>query len=383
MTADAPLPPRPGLLRRLGFGSAPSEEAPAPPQEPSSPDTRRLQRRRELLADIGRFLLTHDLEVDTFTLAVGYDVITGSDARLSRNVAKRVEARRPVTREWLEQTRGDREALRADLQQLMDQLETAARQFSQTTSDARTATSEYNSALEQHADGLAKAPDAMAAQIAGMVRDMLARTRGLESELDLSEQETRKLQQHLAEARRDADIDHLTGLPNRRAFEAVFAREVALAAERKEPICVAFCDIDNFKAINDVHGHEAGDRVLRQVALTLSAISDETCHVARHGGEEFVAVLRGRTLEQARAALEDARIAMAERRLVNRATDKPFGRVTFSAGVAAVHSFAEPSEALRAADTALYEAKKGGRNRVMAAGAVPSANAEGGETRLR
>lgn len=368
MTARAPLPSRPGLLRRLGFGSSSSEEEATPPApEPSSPDDRRLQRRRELLADIGRFLLTHNLEIDTFTLAVGYDVVTGSDARLSRDVAKRVEARRPITRAWLEQTRGDRESLRTDLQQLMDQLEAAARQFSQTTSDARTATSEYNSALEQHADGLAQAPDAMASQIAGIVRDMLARTRGLESELDLSEQETRKLQQHLAEARREAEIDHLTGLPNRRAFEAVFAREVALAGERGEPICVAFCDIDNFKAINDAHGHEAGDRVLRQVAVTLSAISDETCHVARHGGEEFVAVLRGRTLEQAEALLDEARIAMAARRLVNRATDKPFGRVTFSAGVAAVHSFAEPGEALRAADTALYRAKKAGRNRVMSA----------------
>jgi diguanylate cyclase len=300
-------------------------------------------------------------------------VVTGSDASLSRNVAKRVEARRPITREWLEQTRGDRENLRADLQQLMDQLEAAARQFSQTTSDARTATSEYNSALEQHADGLAQAPDAMASQIASMVRDMLARTRGLESELDLSEQETRKLQQHLAEARREAEIDHLTGLPNRRAFEAVYAREVALASERGEPICVALCDIDNFKAINDVHGHDAGDRVLRQVALTLSAISDETCHVARHGGEEFVAVMRGRTLEQARDTLDGARIAMAARRLVNRATDKAFGRVTFSAGVALVHSFEEPSEALRAADIALYEAKKAGRNRVLTASASDTA----------
>jgi diguanylate cyclase len=367
MTARAPIPSRSGLLRRLGFGSAPSQETTSPPPEPSSSDERRLQRRRELLADIGRFLLTHNLEIDAFTLGASYDVVTGSDARLSRSVAKRVAAQRPITRDWLEQTRGDRETLRADLQRLMDQLEAAARQFSHTTSNARTATSEYNSALEQHADGLAHAPDAMASQIAGMVRDMLARTRGLKSELDLSEQETRKLQQHLAEARRDAEIDHLTGLPNRRAFEAVYAREVTAAGERGEPICVAFCDIDNFKAINDAHGHDAGDRVLREVAMTLSALSNETCHVARHGGEEFVAVLRGRTLEQARAAFDQARLAMAERRLVNRATDKPFGRVTFSAGVAAVHSFSDPSEALRAADTALYEAKKAGRNRVLAA----------------
>ena len=80
-----------------------------------------------------------------------------------------------------------------------------------------------------------------------------------------------------------------------------------------------------------------------------------------------MAVLRGRTLEQAQAALDKARVALAERRLVNRATDKPFGRVTFSAGVAAVHSATNPSEALRTADRALYEAKNAGRNRVLTA----------------
>lgn len=366
--AQASPSSRPGLLRRLGFGSATSEEAPCGEPQHAAVEDHHQQRRRELLADIGRFLLAHDLEIDTFTLSAGYDVVTSSDARLTRNVAKRVESRRPITREWLEQNRGDTDPVRGDLQKLMDQLEAAAQQFSQTTSDARTATSEYNTALERQAGGLDKARDPDVAElIAGMVRDMLARTRGLESELDMSEQQTRKLQESLADARREAEIDYLTGLPNRRAFEAVLAREVGLAAERNEPICVAFCDIDNFKAINDTHGHDAGDRILRQVAMALSELSDERCHVARHGGEEFVAVLRGRTLEQAQVALDEARIAMAERRLINRATDRPFGRVTFSAGVAAVHTAASSSDALRAADAALYEAKKAGRNRVVIA----------------
>jgi diguanylate cyclase len=366
--AQNPPSPRPGLLRRFGFGVQPAEQEATPcAPAPYDPDDRRLQRRRELLADVSRFLLAHDLEIDTFTLAAGYDVVTGGDARLAREVAQRVETRRPITRDWLQQIRSDSEGVRGDLQKLMDQLEAAAIQFSQTTNEARTATSEYNSALEQHAGGLAQSANTdMASQIAGMVRDMLARTRGLESELGMSEQQTRKLQQHLVEARREADIDYLTGLPNRRSFEAVFAREVALANEGGEPICVAFCDIDNFKAVNDLHGHDAGDRVLREVAVTLSTLSDERCHVARHGGEEFVAVLRGRTLEQALAALDEARAAMAGRRLVNRATDKPFGRVTFSAGVAAVHTAASPSAALRTADRALYEAKNAGRNRVLA-----------------
>jgi diguanylate cyclase len=89
--------------------------------------------------------------------------------------------------------------------------------------------------------------------------------------------------------------------------------------------------------------------VLRNVATALTRISDDRCHVARHGGEEFVVLLRGRSLHQAWELLDDARSALAERRMVNRATDMPIGKVTFSAGIADVFSFADP-RALRAAD---------------------------------
>ncbi|MCB2076880.1 MAG: GGDEF domain-containing protein, partial [Novosphingobium sp.] len=128
-----------------------------------------------------------------------------------------------------------------------------------------------------------------------------------------------------------------------------------------------FCDIDHFKRINDSHGHEAGDRVLKAVARSLAKISDDKCHVARHGGEEFVILLRGQTLDEALRTLDEARRTMAERRLVNRANDIPFGRITFSGGVADVFAHASPREALKAADDALYVAKNQGRNRILTA----------------
>lgn len=127
-------------------------------------------------------------------------------------------------------------------------------------------------------------------------------------------------------------------------------------------MCVAICDIDHFKRVNDTHGHEAGDRVIRAVAQTLAKISNDTCHVARHGGEEFVILFRGKALDEAWQTLDQAREAMSERRLVNRATDVPFGRITFSGGIADVFAHATPREALKAADDALYAAKASGRN---------------------
>jgi diguanylate cyclase len=198
-----------------------------------------------------------------------------------------------------------------------------------------------------------------------MARAMLERTRALEQEMARSEAQTKSLRRSLDQARKRADHDHLTGLPNRRAFETRFAREHVTARTNGEQLCVAFCDIDHFKRINDEHGHEAGDRVLKTVADTLAHISDDRCHVARHGGEEFVVLLRGRSLHQAWELLDDTRQQMANRKMVNRANDTPFGQVTFSAGIADVFAFEDPRAALGAADQALYRAKAEGRNRII------------------
>lgn len=363
-----------GILRWLGLGSARSEAAEAPAEAlraPAPGPDPREQRRRQLLADVGSFLITHRLEVNPYTLAIAHDVITGADQRLACAIEARVAAREPITIEWLEEA--GRKTGRADghgmLNALMEKLEQSLEDFSHTTRSARSAATEYNSALEAHVGELEQVSKAgvVISELATIARVMLERTREIENEMSRSDMQTRALQQSLDEARRKAEVDHLTGLPNRRAFDATLERELATARERSEPLCVAFVDVDHFKKVNDIHGHEAGDRVLKAVARSLSKISDETCHVARHGGEEFVVLLRGRTLDEARKLLDNTRETMAERRLVNRATDVPFGRITFSGGVADVFAHASPHEALKAADEALYEAKGAGRNRIVCA----------------
>jgi diguanylate cyclase len=132
-------------------------------------------------------------------------------------------------------------------------------------------------------------------------------------------------------------------------------------------LSVAFCDIDHFKNVNDTHGHDAGDRVIRIIAETLAQISNDNCHVARHGGEEFVMLFRGLTPSEAKTQLDGAREAMAARTLVNRKTEQPFGQITFSGGVASVFAYSDPRAALSAADEALYRAKQAGRNRILMA----------------
>ena len=332
-------------------------------------------RRRQLLDDVSRFLMTHRLEVNSYTLGVAHDVITGSDVRLSRLIEQRVSSRQPVTLDWLEQA--GRNSGRNDgsemLKALMQRLEESLEEFARTTRDAGTATREYQSALEGHVGELEQVGKAglVISDLAAIARVMLGRTREIEDQMSRSEKRTMALQKNLEEARRSAETDHLTGLPNRRAFEGVLEKTVEEAKAAGEQLCVAFCDIDHFKRVNDTHGHEAGDRVLKAVAQTLARISNDHCHVARHGGEEFVVLFRGKTLVEAHAILDKARDSMAERKLVNRATDMPFGRITFSGGLADVFAHPKPGDALRAADEALYAAKNGGRNQIVVAGEGP------------
>jgi diguanylate cyclase len=368
-----------GILRWFGFGSGAKNddqdgddivlEASAEHDEQSGLHHRR---QRELLGDVGRFMLSHRVEVNPFTLAIVHDVITGADPKLAHLFEERLHAKMPLTLEWIEDASrsAGREDRMATLDALMAKLEASIENFGKTTHAARCATNDYSNALEAHVGELEQVSKAGAviAELATIAKVMLDRTRQIEQQMTRSEIETRALQDSLEEARRKADIDHLTGLPNRRAFETLLQAEHATAIDGDEPLCVAFCDIDHFKRVNDTHGHEAGDRVLRAVAQSLARISDDRCHVARHGGEEFVVLFRGKPLDEAWKTLDEARMIMAERRLINRANDVPFGRITFSGGVADVLAYATPRAALKAADEALYAAKAQGRNCVLRAG---------------
>ena len=199
-------------------------------------------------------------------------------------------------------------------------------------------------------------------EIARVAGAMIARVHDAEARLAKATEEAETLRGKLAEAEEDARSDVLTGLANRRAFMEAFAARAPADA----PWCLALCDVDRFKRINDEHGHPVGDRVLSAVARTL----EDTCQghmVARHGGEEFGVLLRTVTLAQAGAVLEEARAAVAIKRFRDRETGAMLGTVTFSAGLTAIHESDTAETAFARADRLLYNAKNGGRNRIAIA----------------
>ncbi|WP_033337765.1 GGDEF domain-containing protein [Catenuloplanes japonicus] len=152
-----------------------------------------------------------------------------------------------------------------------------------------------------------------------------------------------------------AERDPLTGLPNRRGFDA--GLQAALAAA--EPVCVALVDLDHFKQVNDTYSHAVGDDVLRSIADLLGAVPGVA---GRQGGEEFVLMLRS-GLDDAVRACERLRHAVEAHEWQDIAAGLS---VTASIGVAEIRPGEEPSEAMGRADALLYAAKREGRNRVRA-----------------
>ncbi|WIA56889.1 GGDEF domain-containing protein [Sphingobium sp. WTD-1] len=368
-----------GLTDRLsrwarGLSGKPDEPQPASEQRAraGSAASREVNRRRRLYEEIGEFLFAHDLDLTPLNFGVALDYLTGANIGVEKAVQAVLMERGKISNAWMESVAASQRADEVTpdaLASMLDKVEENLDQFTGLMTESRNSAKDYGAALQEQAKGLAVGGDhePILARLVGLTRSMVEKTRQVESQLRENQKQTQALKSSLETARRAAEHDHLTGLPNRRAFEGVLREELKLAKEGDEQLSVAFCDIDHFKLVNDTHGHETGDRVLKFVAGLLAKISDDRCHVARHGGEEFVMLFRGKTAAETCEAVDAVREDLATRSLVNRTNGERMERVSFSAGVANVLAYEDPRAALKAADRALYLAKEHGRNRVYLA----------------
>ena len=180
----------------------------------------------------------------------------------------------------------------------------------------------------------------------------------------------RRLLEHAESLRARSYIDGLTGIANRRHFDVALERELRRAQRADGALALLLVDIDSFKAYNDHFGHQQGDSCLTMVAQELAGMLKRPADLAaRYGGEEFAAVLPDTTLEQARVLADRIRAHVAGLGL-QQAPAAHHPTVTLSIGVAAFSRarLNAPEALIEAADKALYAAKRGGRNRVVADG---------------
>ncbi len=195
--------------------------------------------------------------------------------------------------------------------------------------------------------------------------------------------------QNLLDARRAFEVakrDGLTGLYNERYLHLRLTQELSRISRDGGDLCVIFLDLDNLKSVNDKHGHLAGSQVLREVGYVLKrTVTDERATLTRYGGDEFVLILPGHSLDAGMEIAERIREAIRSATFLSR----PYGfnspalnlqeTITASLGISSVRAHAtvpaaveqQKNELLRAADQALYQAKEGGKDRSAAARPMP------------
>lgn len=190
--------------------------------------------------------------------------------------------------------------------------------------------------------------------------------RALEQQLMGATARVARLKESLSNVKREAMTDGLTGLCNRKAFEARLRRAISTAKADSMPVSVLLLDVDHFKRVNDTHGHQVGDLVLRLIGRLLGENVKGRDTAARHSGEEFAIILAGAGLRAGMTVAEQIRSALESTSFGKKGSGSELKSVTISIGVAELRPADTGAALMGRADKALYEAKRAGRNQVCA-----------------
>lgn len=193
-------------------------------------------------------------------------------------------------------------------------------------------------------------------------KSLAATSYAMQMQLNQAKSEMEELRNELIQVRQMAVTDGLTGLLNRRAFDQTL--HDIIEQPIGESTCLSLLDIDHFKRINDTFGHTIGDNVIKFVASLLKKHAEQHHHVARYGGEELAIIMPNTLKRKAIEIAENIRLDMENSRLKRKTDNATLGQITLSVGIAELQADDNPESFVTRADTALYQAKESGRNRV-------------------
>jgi diguanylate cyclase len=305
--------------------------------------------------------------------AVWYEYVAGQNASLKQHIDERIAANQTVDAELTAELHKAHVAEwdEARLETARKALLTLSETLGGSMSKADGQMEAYQASLVVTSSRLAGVSDAgdlrtlvgNLAEETATIRESGAQLREM---LEESRREAEALRQELAQAREEATTDPLTGLPNRKAFDATLEDLFQQFHDDGQAFSLIIGDIDHFKSVNDTHGHLVGDKVIRYVGSTMRKCAKGRDLVARLGGEEYAVLLPDTELSGAIALAEDIRRNVEAGRLVRTDNRQCVGVVTISMGVSCCRADDGATELIARADEALYRAKGSSRNQVVA-----------------
>jgi diguanylate cyclase len=237
-------------------------------------------------------------------------------------------------------------------------------------------TGEYQVKLEQYSEKISKTDDIK--ELNQLLAQLMDETKQMQksalnyrndflaarAEVSMAQDKINQLETELQEMGEKVHEDHLTGILNRRGLDNAFDRETSRSIRHKTPLCFALLDIDNFKQLNDTHGHKVGDDALVYLVESVKDTTRPEDVVSRYGGEEFVILLPNTSLEEAVQILSRIRRNLTKKFFLH---ENKRLLITFSAGVAQLRAGESQESVFKRADEAMYRAKKGGKNQILIA----------------
>ncbi len=266
--------------------------------------------------------------------------------------------------------------LKASLSEARDAIKQMLAGFVDHLADFADATSEYHDKIEGCAEKISAASDI--SELESVLSEVMRETRTIQINAQRSRDELRSTQKRVEESEtrikeleRELETtgdlvrhDQLTGVLNRRGLEDIFNKEIGRAKRHDTVICVALLDIDNFKKLNDSLGHDVGDQALIHLATVCRDTLRPQDTVARFGGEEFIILLPETPLNDAVTAMTRLQRELTKKFFLS-GNEKVL--ITFSCGVTQMQEGDTQASVIKRADTAMYEAKRTGKNKVLTA----------------
>jgi diguanylate cyclase len=267
-------------------------------------------------------------------------------------------------------------ALRQNLIDAQDRLKAMLAGFVDHLAGFTDTTSEYHDRIASCSSRISEARDV--SELSAVVEEVLQQTAAIQAVAARSRDELRAMKERASDAEKAMVLlqhqleetsqmvrhDQLTGALNRKGLNEAFEREVGRARRKNAPVSVGLLDLDNFKQLNDTHGHQTGDEALVHLVGVVRETLRAVDTVARYGGEEFLILLPETDLEEAKVVLTRLQRELTRRIFLH---ENERVLITFSAGVAEVRADETQEQAIARADAAMYEAKRAGKNRVIAA----------------